>query len=118
MGNGFHVFPSSLSYVSTTLCPYPPPFPNTDPLQQEGYWEELFMKGSAAAANVGTAPEGSAAPAAAAAEMGAVGVEVISFDLDDTLWCGKTVIANANKYVRACMRCGRPRVDRCAIVLY
>jgi hypothetical protein len=27
------------------------------------------------------------------------GVEFVSFDLDDTLWCGKTVISNANKYV-------------------
>lgn len=27
----------------------------------------------------------------------AVGVDVVSFDLDDTLWCGKTVISNANK---------------------
>lgn len=55
------------------------------------------MKGSAAvsAAAAATAPD-----AGAEELMGGVGVEVISFDLDDTLWCGKTVIANANKYVR------------------
>ena len=54
--------------------------------------------------------QGSAAPAAGPgsagapmAEAEAVGVEVISFDLDDTLWCGKTVIANANKYARGCL---------------
>lgn len=69
---------------------------HADPLQQDGYWEDLFMKGSAAVgAAAATAPE-----AGAEELMGGVGVEVISFDLDDTLWCGKTVIANANEYVR------------------
>lgn len=72
---------------------HPNPCTHADPLQQDSYWEQLFMQGSAAAA---------AAAAAKPEEppvSGAVGVEVVSFDLDDTLWCGKTVIANANKCV-------------------
>jgi hypothetical protein len=59
-------------------------------LQQDSYWEELFMKGSSA---------GPDSDAMAEQQAAAVGVEVVSFDLDDTLWCGKTVIANANKCV-------------------
>jgi len=70
----------------------------SDPLRQDGYWEELFMKGSSGgvpseASRVSLFKE-STTPSP---EGG--GVEVVSFDLDDTLWCGKTVISNANKYV-------------------
>lgn len=69
-----------------------------DPLRQDGYWEQLFMKGSSVAAPAEASPvslyKESTMPA-----LEVEGVEVVSFDLDDTLWCGKTVISNANKYV-------------------
>ncbi len=82
----------------------------SDPLRQDGYWEELFMKGSSGAvpseaSRVSLLKESTTPPPEGE------GVEVVSFDLDDTLWCGKTVINNANKYVwvdgcvwRACWR--------------
>ena len=67
-----------------------------DPLRQDGYWEQLFMKGSSVAAPAKASPvslfKESTMPA-----LEEEGVEVVSFDLDDTLWCGKTVISNANK---------------------
>lgn len=69
-----------------------------DPLRQDGYWEQLFTKGSSVAAPKEASPvslfKESTMPA-----LEGEGVEVVSFDLDDTLWCGKTVISNANKYV-------------------
>lgn len=69
-----------------------------DPLRQDGYWEQLLMKGSSVAAPAEASPvsvfKESTVPA-----LEGEGVEVVSFDLDDTLWCGKTVISNANKYV-------------------
>lgn len=70
-----------------------------DPLRQDGYWEQLFMKGGsvdapAEASSVSLFKESTTMPA-----LEGEGVEVVSFDLDDTLWCGKTVISNANKYV-------------------
>lgn len=70
----------------------------SDPLRQDGYWEELFMKGSSGAvpseaSRVSLLKESTTPPPEGE------GVEVVSFDLDDTLWCGKTVINNANKYV-------------------
>ena len=65
-----------------------------DPLRQDGYWEQLFTKGSSVPASPVSLFKESTMPA-----LEGEGVEVVSFDLDDTLWCGKTVISNANKYV-------------------
>ena len=60
--------------------------PTIDPLQSVDYWEKLFTQG------------GSQSKKMAGMENGNIdSVEIISFDLDDTLWDGKIVIANANK---------------------
>lgn len=72
-------------------------FVSTDPLRQDNHWEELFMRGDQR--DSASIPPSSPSSGGVAAEKMITGIDMVSFDLDDTLWCGKTVIKNANEYV-------------------
>lgn len=65
-----------------------------DPLRQDDYWEELFKKGATTTTPTPPTPTMSGEPSASRTAWEPV--EVVSFDLDDTLWCGNKVISNAN----------------------
>jgi hypothetical protein len=66
-----------------------------DPSTNPNYWEELFLQGKSSKPN--NPMEEPLDKGDATGEVVGSPIDIVSFDLDDTLWDGKELIKHANR---------------------